>query len=204
MSTWMLEYDGELSLRMPQQEAESLSASSFYKLSLRRYMAGYQGGVFQGKASLTYLDFKRILSLCCRECEKCGIDLHISDALQQYIHSRENYLEQRSRLGIEIKNRDPKFTDRFEKYRDVVNRAMSRPLRERQMWDSFFMCSMRRSANFYDTGNANLILINYAAVNGVLKELLPLIKDDTLLVFDEVHNVKRIGGEYAGAALLLA
>lgn len=181
-------------------------------------------------------------------------------------------------MGVEIKNHDRKFFNQFQIYQSVVNTAMSRPLRVQQMWDSFFMCMMRRSANFsvpgsgktasvlgmytflkqtgeiqrivvicpknafgswidefslcfgekdtlrvlnlhdirypsvsarksalkYDAGTANLILVNYESVNSVLDDLIPLVQSNSLLVFDEVHKVKRIGGEYTSAALVLA
>lgn len=278
MSSWLLDYTGQIRLTVPDGEADRLCAGSFYKLSLRRYVADRDGDTLVGKSSLTYLDFKRIIQLCTRECEKRGIPLQVSHALGQYIDSRENFLDQRRKLGIEIQNRDPKLEDTFQAYKAVVDGAMVRPLRERQMWDSFFMCSMRRSANFsvpgsgktasvlgmyahlrrsglarrilvvcpknafgswmdefalsfggrdplrvldlqdsrysnaaarrtalrYDAGDANLILVNYELAGSVLEDLTELVQRDTLLVFDEIHKVKKVGGEYAAAALELA
>lgn len=278
MSSWLLDYTGQIRLTVPDGEADRLCAGSFYKLSLRRYLPSREGDTLVGKSSLTYLDFKRIIQLCTRECEKRGIPLQVSHALGQYIDSRENFLDQRRKLGIEIQNRDPKLEETFRAYKAVVDGAMVRPLRERQMWDSFFMCSMRRSANFsvpgsgktasvlgmyahlrrsglarrilvvcpknafgswmdefalsfggrdtlrvldlqdsrysnaaarrtalrYDAGDANLILVNYELAGSVLEDLTELVQRDTLLVFDEVHKVKKVGGEYAAAALELA
>lgn len=278
MSSWLLDYTGQIRLTVPAGEADQLCTGSFFKLSLRRYVAGREGDALVGKSSLTYLDFKRIIQLCTRECEKRGIPLQVSHALGQYIDSRENFLDQRRKLGIEIQNRDPKLEDTFQAYKAVVDGAMVRPLRERQMWDSFFMCSMRRSANFsvpgsgktasvlgmyahlrrsglarrilvvcpknafgswmdefalsfggrdplrvldlqdsrysnaaarrtalrYDAGDANLILVNYELAGSVLEDLTELVQRYTLLVFDEVHKVKKVGGEYAAAALELA
>lgn len=278
MSSWLLDYTGHIRLTVPGGEADRLCAGSFYKLSLRRYVADRDGDTLVGKSSLTYLDFKRIIQLCTRECEKRGVPLQVSHALGQYIDSRENFLDQRRKLGIEIQNRDPKLEGTFQAYKAVVDGAMVRPLRERQMWDSFFMCSMRRSANFsvpgsgktasvlgmyahlrrsglarrilvvcpknafgswmdefalsfgdrdplrvldlqdsrysnaaarrtalrYDAGDANLILVNYELAGSVLEDLTELVQRETLLVFDEVHKVKKVGGEYAAAALELA
>ena len=275
---WTLAYDNGLTLSLPPEEMEAFSSASFYKLSLRRYFSGGVEGTLFGKPSLTYLDFKRIISLCTRESEKRQIPLLVTNFLQQYISSRENLLEQRSRLGLEIIHREPKLDGLFQAYRSVVDAAMVRPLRERQMWDSFFMCSMHRCANFsvpgsgktasvlgvyaflkhqglarrivvvcpknafgswmdefvltfgakeplhvlnlhapscsdtaarrvalrYDAGNSNLILVNYELAGSVLEDLIPLVQADSLLVFDEVHKVKRVGGDYAGSALRLA
>lgn len=279
MNEWFLDYnDAVLILRLTPEEAEALPRTSFYKLSLRRYIADSADGLFICKSALTYLDFRRVIALCGKECAKRGMALAVSDALTRYIRQRENLLEQRSRLGIEIKNREEKLFPRFQAYKAVVDGTLARPLRERQMWDSFFMFAMKRSANFsvpgsgktasvlgmfaflkaqglakrivvvcpknafgswmdefalsfggkeelralnlhapglgttaarraalrYDTGNMNLILVNYESAGGVLDDLLPLVESDAMLVFDEVHKVKKVGGEYAAAALSLA
>lgn len=279
MSEWFLVYDGAaLTLRVPEDEAETLPLGAFYKLSLRRYIAGREGGLFTGRPALTYLDFRRVIALCREECARRGGALTVSPALADYIRDRGNYLERRFRLGMEIKNREEKLLPRFREYQSIVNAAMARPLRERQMWDSFFLCAMKRAANFsvpgsgktasvlgvyaclksrglvkrlvvvcpknafgswmdefslcfagkeslralnlhapglsttaarraalrYDAGNVNLILVNYESAGGVLEDLLPLVRSQALLVFDEVHKVKKVGGEYASAALALA
>lgn len=279
MSEWVLDYsNSRLLLRLSSGEMEALLRSSFYKLYLHRYIGEPADGFLWGKSALTYLDFQRIIALCEKECIKRGSNLQVSDALKKYIQSRENFLELRSRLGIEIKNRVEKILPQFRTYQTVVDGAMDRPLRERQMWDSFFMCAMKRSANFsvpgsgktasvlgefaylkdqglvkrlaivcpknafgswmdefalsfggkedlrmlnlhannlptmaarraalrYDAGNVNLILVNYELAGGVLEDLIPLVRSGTLLVFDEVHKVKKVGGEYASAALALA
>lgn len=278
MTEWFLDYDKALTLRLPPGEAETLLYTGFYKLSLHRYIAERVDGLFTCKPTLTYLDFQRIIVLCKKECAKRGAILMVSGALSAYIANRENHLEQRYRLGIEIKSKEEKLIPQFLAYKEVVDAALARPLRERQMWDSFFMYAMRRSANFsvpgsgktavvlgvyaflkkqglakrivvvcpknafgswvdefvlsfggleelrvlnlhalgmstaaerkralqYDAGNRNLILVNYELAGGLLDELASLVRSGALLVFDEVHKVKRVGGEYATAALALA
>ena len=275
---WTLDYDGSMTLRLPSEELEALSSSSFYKLSLKRYAAEVADGIMRFKPTLTYLDYKKIITLCQKEAVRRQTELVVSESLRAYIDSRELHLEIRSRLGSELKDRDPKLREHLEAYRDTVNAGMARKLREQQMWDSFFMCAMKKSANFsvpgsgktasvlgmyaylrekaamhrivvvcpknafgswmdeftacfagieplrvlnihapqyktqqqrrtalqYDAGSCNLILVNYEAVGGVLDALEQLMDAGTLLVFDEVHKVKRIRGEYAENALQLA
>lgn len=275
---WTLDYDGSMTLRLPSEELEALSSSSFYKLSLKRYAAEVADGIMRFKPTLTYLDYKKIITLCQKEAVRRQTELVVSESLRAYIDSRELHLEIRSRLGSELKDRDPKLRERLEAYRDTVNAGMARKLREQQMWDSFFMRAMKKSANFsvpdsgktasvlgmyaylrekaamhrivvvcpknafgswmdeftacfagieplrvlnihapqyktqqqrrtalqYDAGSCNLILVNYEAVGGVLDALEQLMDAGTLLVFDEVHKVKRIRGEYAENALQLA
>ncbi len=275
---WELDYDGALLLRIPFESSDSFQASSFYKLSLKRYVREALSGFVRFKPALTYLDYKKVISLCQRETEKQQIPLVITKALSEYIDNRELHIEIRSRLGVELKNNDPKLQEKFESFRSIVDASMTRKLREKQMWDSFFMCTMKKSANFsvpgsgktasvlgmyaylhqkklvkriivvcpknafgswideftvcfqgierlrvfnihaaqyknqnqrktalqYDSGNCNLILVNYESVSGILDVLKQLIDDQTLLVFDEVHKVKRINGDHAENALQLA
>lgn len=275
---WELDYDGALLLRASKESTDALQSSSFYKLSLRRYVREILPGFVRFKPALTYLDYKKVIALCRKEAEKRNISLVVCEALREYIESRELHIEARSRLGVELKEQHPKLRDRFESYRSVVDGEMARKLRERQMWDSFFMCAMQKSANFsvpgsgktasvlgmyaylrskglvrrilvicpknafgswmdefslcfdgveplralnihspvykstmqrnaalqYDSGRSNLILVNYESVGGVLDSLLQLLDKHTLLVFDEVHKVKRVNGEYAENALRLS
>lgn len=274
MSAWKLDYDNGLFLQVPKAEIDSFTLSAFYKISLKRYVSNVEENTIRFKPSLTYLDYKKIISLCLKK----QSDITVSEALSSYIDQKEIYIEQRSRLGAEIKNKDKKLTDKFNNYADVVNGAMIRPLRHQQMWDSFFMCAMQKSANFsvpgsgktasvlgvyaylknkelvkrivvvcpknafgswidefkacfgakdklnvfnihcdnyktarerrmgllYESGNANLILVNYESVAGIEDALVNIIKENSLLVFDEVHKVKSVGGEYASHSLKLA
>ena len=275
---WELDYDGELLLRAAPAATDTLQSSSFYKLSLRRYVREILPGFVRFKPALTYLDYKKVIALCQKEADKRNFPLVVCEALREYIESRELHIEARSRLGVELKEQHPKLRDQFESYRSVVDGEMARKLRERQMWDSFFMCAMQKSANFsvpgsgktasvlgmyaylrskglvrrilvicpknafgswmdefslcfdgveplralnihspvykstmqrnaalqYDSGRSNLILVNYESVGGVLDSLLQLLDKHTLLVFDEVHKVKRVNGEYAENALRLS
>ncbi len=275
---WELDYDGALFLRNGGEAAEQFRASSFYKLNLRRYTREISDGEVRFKPALTYLDFKRIAALCAREARKRGVEFRETEALRSYIEGREMHIELRSRLGMELKDHAEKLRPHFDEYRAAVDAGMARRLRERQMWDSFFLCAMQKSANFsvpgsgktaavlgmyaflrsrglarrivvvcpknafgswmeefracfagieplralnihspvyksaqarvaalqYDAGACNLILVNYESVGGVMEGLLPLIDTGTLLVFDEVHKIKRVNGAYAEQALRLA
>lgn len=275
---WELDYDGALLLRMPRDKTDSFQSSSFYKLSLRRYVREILPDFVRFKPALTYLDYKKVIVLCQKEADKRKIPLVVCDSLREYIENRELHIEIRSRLGMELKAHDPKLQERFENYRSIVDGEMARKLRDRQMWDSFFMCSMQKSANFsvpgsgktasvlgmyaylrknglvkrilvicpknafgswidefsvcfndieplrvlnihnpiykntkqrntalqYDSGKCNLILVNYESVGSILDSLIQILDKQTLLVFDEVHKVKRVHGEYAENALQLS
>lgn len=272
---WTLDYDGSgLLLRFPVEHTDALTAGGFYKLSLKRYVFQVIPGCVIFKPALTYLDYKKIISLCSKQ----PVNLTVTETLSQHIDSKEMYVDKRSRLGVELKNHDPKLLGQYEQYKAVVDAAMVRPLRPRQMWDSFFLCAMQKASNFsvpgsgktasvlgmyaylrhkelvsrilvicpknafgswmdefsacfgdkeplrvlnihdsryqntaerryalrYEAGRCNMILVNYESVGGVEDALLELLGSQTMLVFDEVHKVKRVEGEYASHALALA
>ena len=68
MTGWLLDYNGaSLTISIPSEDVETLPYTSFYKLSLRRFIAENINGLLTGKSSLTYLDFKRIIVLCEKE-----------------------------------------------------------------------------------------------------------------------------------------
>ena len=59
----------------------------------------------------------------------------------------------------------------------------------------------KRNALLLDSGACNLFTFNYESLSSYVRELHTIIPDQTLLVFDEVHRVKAIGGKRAEAAL---
>lgn len=62
----------------------------------------------------------------------------------------------------------------------------------------------KKDALSYKVKDKNLLLFNYEGLNGVLDELCKIIDNKTLLVFDEVHKIKAIGGKRAEDALKIA
>jgi SNF2 family DNA or RNA helicase len=62
----------------------------------------------------------------------------------------------------------------------------------------------RKRAILLECGTCNLLLFNYEATGTYSREIISLLDEHTLLVFDEVHKVKRIDGLYASAAMEIA
>ena len=62
----------------------------------------------------------------------------------------------------------------------------------------------RRNTLSLDSGACNLFTLNYESLSGYVRELHAIVPEQTLLVFDEVHRVKAIGGKRAEAALEVA
>lgn len=254
--------------------------NSVYKFRLKRYVASrtQDDTLVHFKSELTYPAFKRIIAILEQDAKKRGYRFFVTKRVYEYIQSRELHIQERCQIGLAIKNQDPSVAVRFQAYKSVVNETLQRPLREKQMWDSFFMCTMKKSSNFsvpgsgktasvlgvygylhamgavkrivmvgpknafgswkdefracfgekqplrvfdiqsgdyhavrekqravlYDTGGKNLLLFNYEGLSSYLDELKKLITPETLLVFDEVHKVKALGGYRAQFALELS
>lgn len=62
----------------------------------------------------------------------------------------------------------------------------------------------KKRALQYDSGNCNLFLFNYECIGTYEEEIIKLVSKNAILVFDEVHKVKRVGGEYSAHALKIA
>lgn len=59
----------------------------------------------------------------------------------------------------------------------------------------------KKMALKYESGNKELILLNYEVLDILEDEIKNLITENTLVVFDEVHRIKNPEGRRAGAAL---
>lgn len=273
---YVLDYDDRLKLNMNYNPGMILN-NSVYKLRLKRYVdkENSTSSELYFKTELTYPDYKRIISILDSDSKKRSYQFFTTLRLRNYIIDREIYIHQRANIGLGIKNHNSEVIDKFEEYSKVVNNQFSRGLRDCQMWDSFFMCTMKKSSNFsvpgsgktasvlgvfaylktkgfakriimvgpknsfgswsdefklsfgnkldlrqfniqdskyksttdrrtallYETGDANLILLNYDCLRSYSLEIKKLIDHQTLLVFDEVHKVKAIGGSNAAKAL---
>lgn len=173
---WIFDYNGGLCLDLCSEETESFCGSAFYKLSLKRYVCDISGRQILFKSALTYLDYKKIIAICKKEAGKRCCELEVTTSLADYIDTKELYIQTRAKLGVELKRQDEKLHDRFEEYRAVVDALMARKLRNKQMWDSFFMCAMQKSGNFSVPGSGKtssvLGMYAYLKAKGYVKRIV--------------------------------
>lgn len=152
--------------------------SSMYKIRLRRYVDTNQIKIdrISFKEGLTYTDYKKIIGIIKKDSIKRNYKFHVSHELKEYIQSRELYIRERAGVGLEIKNQSPKVTTEFSEYREVVDNSMIRTLREKQAWDSFFMCTMKKSANFSVPGSGKtssaLGVYSYLEHRGLVNKMI--------------------------------
>ena len=259
-------------------DIEQVLSSAFYKIYIKRYVERVAENIIYFQSTLSYRSMKKIVDVFQKNSSIHGYQISIAPQVIEYITKREMYLDTRAKLGVEIKKQEEKFKSEYQSFSEVVSDKLERTLREKQMWDAFFMTSMRKSCNFsvpgsgktssvygtyaflkaqklvkrilvicpknafgpwidefsecfgskdtlrlyniqetegssklqrktsikFDSGNANLLLFNYECTKSYVNEIKSLVDGETLLVFDEVHKVKRIDGEYATAAIEIA
>lgn len=258
--------------------------SSLWKVRLstvRKLSCGTAGQLVLFPADLTTADVNNALNkLRAVSNVVSDLEIEIDESIEDARQSRDAGICGKASAGAAIKGRLPQVKAEFLEFSGVVNSIMARPLRERQMWDAFFMCSMSKSANFSVPGSGktaatlgafgylryvrrvdrlivvgpkssfgswrdewiscfgtqyplrvldfhdsswsgkgkkarrreltlnasryDLILLNYEMLASVAQEVHDLAADQAMLVFDEVHKVKQIGGKRASAALEVA
>ena len=125
------------------------------KIKLRRYLDRNKQSVREKcfKSSLTYPYYKAVIRVMNEDADTRGYHLVVTERLSAFIESKELYIAERSKVGLQIKQHDDQVLPQFTSYKCIVDEEMTRPLREQQMWDSFFMCTMKRDANFSVPGS---------------------------------------------------
>ena len=138
----------------------STSLSNFlnnkvYKLKLKKYVSSgktEENKLFFRK-EIGYIKYKKIIEIMTDYSLKNDMGFHISKDLEKYICEREMYINERSRVGLGIKKQSEEVLEKYQKYKAVIDGQMVRKLREKQVWDSFFMFTMKKSANFSVPGS---------------------------------------------------
>ena len=273
-----LDYNGQLILNVDDFDIEKFINCGFYKIKLKPKVERVEGNTITFRPDLVYLDYRKIGDLLNDRKELFGYSYSETNRLLGYIESRNLHIKERSKFGIELKTDPRNQFERYSLYKEIVDEAMERKLRDKQMQDSFFMFAMNKSGNFsvpgsgktasalgvyaflkkndlvdrivmigpknafgswidefhncfgkkeklvyynlhdqkynssndrkhalqFDSGNCNLFLFNYESLSSYEEELIKIISNRTLLVFDEVHRVKRVGGKYARSALTVS
>lgn len=149
-----------------------------FKIKLKRYIIedGIEVDKIKFKKNLTYIELKKIKTILEKDSINRNYQLYISNRVDKYIEEKEIYIKERSKVGLSIKNQSEQVYEEFLKYRSLVDESMIRPLREKQAWDSFFMCTMKKSANFSVPGSGKtasaLGVYSYLEQKGLVNKII--------------------------------
>lgn len=271
-------HSNELRIALIDCDIDSFLRSSLWKLRMprvKRLLSHVDGQSLVFSSDLSFSECENILEALRRASD--DIEVEESETFVEYSHHEASLIKEKSKVGLLIKTRDADVMIQAREFADVVNSIMVRPLLDRQVWDAFFMCSMRKSANFSVPGSGktastlgtfsylahkgkvsrlvvvcpknafqswkdewrncfddripckplcfhdkdfvtastaskrkelawnykryNLILVNYEALLNFQEELRHIASDESMLVFDEIHKVKKVDGVRAKSAL---
>ena len=109
--------------------------------------------ILKFKEKCTYIEYKKLRNDLTNDSKNKGYNFFVTKRFEKYINNQEMYINERYEYGKRIKLKDKSVFEKFNKYKEIVNSEISRPLREQQMWDSFFMFSMKKSSNFSVPGS---------------------------------------------------
>lgn len=133
-----------------------------YKNYIRKHVSEVKDKIIFFKDDLSYVMMDKIISHFKTSSLYANYEFVVSRKLEDYIESRNIQIEKRKELGKLIKKQDSFVIPEFNKFKTIVNQEMERPLREKQMWDAFFIKAMKKSAN-YSVPGAGKTSIVYGA-----------------------------------------
>ena len=246
-----------------------------YKNFIKKYVSSIEGNITHFNDDINYVIMDKIIGKYDESAAYNNYNFKVTKKLRDYITGKNLQIDKRKELGKLIKKKDSLVINEYNKFKEIVDSEMTRSLRDKQMWDAFFIKAMKKSANYsvpgagktsivygafaylnkvdkvnkiimigpknsfkswkdefakcfgakkelkllniqdkkyrnsnerisalrFDSEKCNLILINYDMLPSLVDVLNEIINDNTMLVFDEIHKVKAVGGVWATAAL---
>lgn len=101
------------------------------------------------KEEITYIQIEKLLEKLNAHLSKNGYPtVKISQECKEFISNSKYYINEQRDAGITIKNRDDRWGNEFNRFLEIINNEIDRPLKKEQERASFFLATMKRGANF--------------------------------------------------------
>ncbi|MBM4765486.1 SNF2-related protein [Bacillus sp. B15-48] len=110
-------------------------------------------------SNLTYIEMQKVISILEKYSSRKKFTFVTSKKLIDYIEKHAFWIEERSKYGMLIKDRNPRVITDYKKFESIVSKELFRPLREQQMWSAFYMTQMQKAANFSVPGAGKTSMI---------------------------------------------
>lgn len=133
-----------------------------YKNYIKKYVESINKKIMYFSDNMNYIDMEKVIKRFEKSSEYNNYNFIVSSKLRNYIKSNNLEIEKRKELGKLIKRKDSVVYQKFLEFNTVVNSEMERKLRDKQMWDAFFITKMIKSAN-YSVPGAGKTSIVYGA-----------------------------------------
>ncbi|MHA7610993.1 SNF2-related protein [Weissella viridescens] len=141
-------------------EALNTSPSS---RQIRRIESKYlvDGKHWEFKKNIPYNEFQNIIKFFSKasESNEKPFNFVVSDSVYDFIKESEYKIDKLSLLGLDIKDKNQKFNLQLEKFKSIVDEETVRPLREAQLWVSYYMAIMKRVGNFSVPGAGKTAMV---------------------------------------------
>lgn len=145
--------DNQLTVSAEKNEILKLVKTPKYKMRIKKYVENNSDRKLDFKKSIYYADINKIVELITQVCEQKNINFVISENIEEYIEQIQSHINLKYSIGNDIKKRDSRYTEQYEKFKVIVNNALDRELRDKQMLDAFYMTLMQKSGNFSVPGS---------------------------------------------------
>ena len=130
----------------------------FFQIYLNRFFY-FKDNEFEIKHKVNYIEIKKIIEYFKEYSKKNYFKLIISNRLEKYIASKDMQIEERKKIGIDIKNKESYLEAGFIKFKNILENEMIRKLKEPQLWNAFHIVNLWRSANFSVPGAGKTTIV---------------------------------------------
>ena len=139
----------------------------YFQIYLNRFLKINSNNEIEVRNVNNYLDMKKIIQRLKEYSQKNDFEIIISKKLHKYIEDRDMQINERKKLGIDIKNKENYLKDSFEEFKAILSEEMTRKLREPQLWDAFHIVKLWKAANFSvpGAGKTSIVYGAYAFLN---------------------------------------
>ena len=139
----------------------------YFQIYLNRFLKIYSNNEIEVRNVNNYLDMKKIIQRLKEYSQKNDFEIIISKKLHKYIEDRDMQINERKKLGIDIKNKENYLKDSFEEFKAILSEEMTRKLREPQLWNAFHIVKLWKAANFSvpGAGKTSIVYGAYAFLN---------------------------------------
>lgn len=149
-----------------------------YKNFVKKYVTECQNRTYYFNSDVNYIIMQKLIQryITCAEYNK--FQFVVTPRLNRYIESRNIQIDKRKELGKFIKQHDSCVYNHYNQFKSIVDNEMIRRLRDKQMWDSFFIVKMIKSANYSvpGAGKTSIVYGAFAYLNSnLIKEVDKLI-----------------------------
>lgn len=193
----------DLKLQLEDAKLVLISSSSLsnflnnkvYKLKLKKYVSTskIEENKLFFKKEIGYIKYKKIIEIMEAYSSQNNINFSISEEIKRYIDEREMYIKERSRVGLGIKRQSEEILKKYHDYRKIIDEQMTRKLRDKQAWDSFFMYTMKKSANFSVPGSGKTSSVygvfSFLSSQGLVDKIVMIGPKNSFISWkDEFYN----------------